>query len=815
VVTIDPNEVIRTEIVNALKEENPLRPYRASHERKWDLLHTKLEVKFDFKKHHVIGRAHLILKPYFYKQSSLTLDAKGMDIHNVMVNNNKLNYTYDSLQLSITLDRNYNQNEELQLIIDYTAKPDELPSPEGSLAIISDKGLYFIDPDSSDPYKPTQIWTQGETESNSCWFPTIDKPNERCTQEINITVNDKFTTLSNGILISSTNNNDGSRTDYWKLDIPHAPYLFMMAIGEFSVTKDVWRGKEISYYLEPQYGKYAKDIFRNLPEMMEFYSTKITGINYPWPKLANIAVRDYISGAMENTSAIIYHDGIQQTLREMLDFNFETTIAHELFHHWFGDLVTCESWSNIPLNESFANYSEYLWIEYKYGKEEADWENVKETRGYMRESQGKNEILIRYYYNDKEEMFDGHSYNKGGRILHMLRQEVGDDAFFASLKKYLEDNKFNSVEIHNLRLAFEEVTGRDLNWFFNQWFLDAGHPLLDYDYSYDEITQEAICIIKQKHNIDKGTIYRLPMAIDVYVNKTAIRHEVVFDKLCDTFKFKVNQKPDFIHADARRTILCEKKENKSIAQYITQFQLAPNFLDRYEAIVACGVKANTDQLANDMLYKALYDKHYAIRIEALEHINLDDSIMAAKAIPAIVTMAHKDGKSSVRVNALKRLKEQNYKDIEVYQSALKDSSYNVISAGLKGLNKLDKTATVIAARELMDEPSSSLANTIMQLLSESDDAQASDAAYFDMWLLKSDGYAKYNMIGYYATLLTRMEDELLLEQGITTLTKVKKMNTQAWIQSATNDALEKIRKYYQNKNNIDKIKYLDTLLGTK
>ena len=169
----------------------------------------------------------------------------------------------------------------------------------------------------------------------------------------------------------------------------------------------------------------------------------------------------------------------------MIDHNYEDVISHELFHHWFGDYVTCESWSNLPLNESFATYGEYLWEEYKYGKEAADLHSQESREGYLAEAQRKEVNLIRFQYNDKEDMFDGHSYNKGGQVLHMLRKYVGDDAFFASLKLYLETNKFSAVEIHDLRLAFEKVTGEDLNWFFNEWFLSSGHPDLDIKTTYD------------------------------------------------------------------------------------------------------------------------------------------------------------------------------------------------------------------------------------------------------------------------------------------------------------------------------------------
>ena len=332
------------------------REYKAAETRTYDLLHTKLKVKFDWEQQYLNGYAWLRLKPYFYPTDSLVLDAKGFDIHNVSLHTadtlSPLEFSYNNRKIHIQLDKQYTRHDTFGVFVDYTAKPNELKTTAGN-AITSDKGLYFINPLGEDKDKPKQIWTQGEPEASSCWFPTIDAPNERTTQEIYITVDDKYKTLSNGVLAESTMNDNGTRTDYWKMDLPHAPYLFMMAVGDFAVVKDKWRDMEVSYYVEPKYEKYADDIFGNTPEMIDFFSDKL-GVDYPWDKYSQIVVRDFVSGAMENTTATVHMENLQQTKREMLDGDYEDYISHELFHQWFGDLVTCESWSNLPLNESFA-----------------------------------------------------------------------------------------------------------------------------------------------------------------------------------------------------------------------------------------------------------------------------------------------------------------------------------------------------------------------------------------------------------------------------------------------------------------------------
>ena len=508
--------------------------YNPSETRISDIIHTSLAVSFDWEKQHLHGAAKITAKPYFRAANELILDAKGFDIHGVTMGQRPLVYTYKDDKLTIQLDRLYTKKETYTINIDYTAKPNEL-EVEGGAAITDARGLYFINP-LGEKDKPQQIWTQGETEFSSCWFPTIDKPNERMTQNIAITVQDKFTTLSNGLLIKSEKNKDGTRTDYWEQSLGHTPYLAMMAVGEFNITTDKWRGIDVDYYLEKQFHKHARGIFGRTPEMMEHYS-KILGVDYPWEKYAQVVVRDFVSGAMENTTAVIHGEFVQMDEREMLDRHEEDIIAHELIHHWFGDLVTCESWANLPLNEAFATYGEYIWREEGFGRMAADKHLDADLNNYFRESRSKQVDMIRFDYTNKDDMFDNHSYAKGGRVLHMLRYYLGDEAFYLGLQKYLEDNAFSTVEIHQLRLAMEEVCGEDLNWFFNQWFLSSGHPILAFSYEYEDSTNTQKVYIEQLQNLETTPLYRLNMDVSLFFEDSVFVHNIDVEDGLEEFVF--------------------------------------------------------------------------------------------------------------------------------------------------------------------------------------------------------------------------------------------------------------------------------------
>ena len=180
----------------------------------------------------------------------------------------------------------------------------------------------------------------------------------------------------------------------------------MIAVGEFAVVEDDWNGMLVDYYVEPDYKDHAKDIFAHTPEMLTFFSDKL-GVKYPWKKYSQVVVRDYVSGAMENTTGVIFGEFVQRTKRELIDSDNDGIVAHELFHHWFGDLVTCESWANLTMNEGFANYAEYMWFEYKYGKDRADSHRRSELNGYVGSAkQGGIHPLIHFEHGDKEDMFD-------------------------------------------------------------------------------------------------------------------------------------------------------------------------------------------------------------------------------------------------------------------------------------------------------------------------------------------------------------------------------------------------------------------------
>lgn len=746
--------------------------YRAFATKIVDLVHTKLDASFDYKNSFLIGKVWIKMKPHFYPTDSVILDAKSMDINEVMLVSNQaktpLSFTYDGLSLRIKLPQNYYQQDTFVIYINYVAKPNSFKG-KGSEAISNDKGLYFINPLGTEPEKPTQIWTQGETEANSVWIPTIDKTDQKTTQEFILTYPDKFVSLSNGKLIKQTKNTNGTKTDYWKMNLPHAPYLMFIGIGEYAIIKDNYKGKEVSYYVEKKYADVARKIFGLTPQMMQFYS-QILGVEYVWDKYSQIVTRDYVSGAMENTTCTNHQESAQQDARELFDQNhWETVIAHELFHHWFGDLVTAESWSNLTVNESFADYAQTLWLEHKYGKDFGEYENYSGMKNYLSDPDAFNKDLVRFHYHTHEDIFDLVSYQKGGRILNMLRHFLGDQAFFAGLSYYLNQYKFGNANARQLQFSFEKVSGIDLNWFFNQWYFNSGNPKVNLGYNYLKDEQKVQVFINQKQE----QLFKLPLDIDIYVDNKYTRYRVWAENRNDTFYFQAINEPNLVNIDADKTTLWIKKEKKSLAENIFLYQHAKNYLDRNEAVEFFVKNINKQEIKDLLISIIKNDSFHAIQLSALKAF--DGSNYDSQIAPLLISLAHNTKKHyTVRGLAVKILGNQStFKNAAFFKNLVYDSSYYVAGLSLAALYKLDSNQGYEIAQNLYLKPAKNkLLSTFVDIFIDNYNELYVDfiiSTYKKMGLSED----KYNLTSNIVSLVSKIDDFEKFKAGVNALVDFK------------------------------------------
>ena len=713
--------------------QNYITSYKGSYQKYFDLISTKLNVRPVFAEKKIYGTAELSLKPHFYDQNQLILDAKWMKINSVELKTingiKKLSFTYDTLKLKIDLEKYYTKNDQINILIDYVAQP----YLQDSTQVENGRGMYFIDTEDKNPYKPMHMWSQGEEEESSCWFPTLDAMNQKSSEEIFVTLDKNMVSLSNGLLLDTKDNNDGTKTDHWKQDKPHSPYLFFLAIGDYYKSETKWRDKEVSAYTFPKYKDAVAEIFQNMPEMMDFYSEKL-GVDFPWDKMANIMAYDYTAGAMENSSAIIYFEKMICDHQQLIDGDFDWIITHELFHQWFGDLVTAESWTNLTLNESMADYSEYLWYEYKKGKNEADGYNERANDKYIRSSKYKNEPILNYYYDNPHDLFDDIRYEKGGRVLHMLRNYVGDEAFFKSLNRYLLTHKFGNAELTDFRKAFEDITGEDMNWFFNQWWLSKGHPVLDISHSFDEKNKTIELTVRQTQPSQDGPTYKIVTKVDIYINEKKETKVIDINDRNMSFYFPASAAPQLINFDADKILLCEKTEDLSEAENIFKFYNAPLYKDKLEALEALRFKQKDNAAVKAVFLKALQDKNWYLRNEAISLIE-SDKAGDKQVLLALQNIINTDTKSNVRERALGKISRiQKDKCIEMMEFVLNnDSSYAVLAAALNNLNTYNKSKAYTYALKFSETENTTLLPAIAAVFK---DTTADNLEFFKkaIWL---------------------------------------------------------------------------------
>ncbi|RAI90064.1 M1 family metallopeptidase [Algoriphagus yeomjeoni] len=670
------------------EKEQAIESYQPSATKTFDILHTDLDLLFDYQNQTVLGKALLTIKPYSSPATELLLDAQDFELKELFFleggEQQSLKYEYDEEKIQIHLPRKLTKTDTFQIEINYTGFP-ERNAGGGSEAITDTKGLYFIDPLDTIPNKPTMIWTQGETAHNSKWFPTIDSPNDKFTQLIKLTVADSLISIGNGELVNQEDLGNGFRKDHWEMKLPHSAYLAAFAIGDFGKVEANWEDIPLGYFVEKGYEKGAEQVFQNTPEMIGFFS-ELLGVRYPWPKYDQVVVRDFVSGAMENTTVSVFMEELRMTEREAIDSEMDFIIAHELFHQWFGDYVTIESWANLTLNEGFANYSEFLWNEYKFGPDEAKLKLIAETENYFSEAETKQVNLIRFDYEDAEDMFDSHSYSKGGAILHMLREYLGSEVFYEGLNYYLTEHAFENVEVNDLRIALEKVSGEDLNWFFDQWFLAKGHPDLHVEVDYSDPTNINISI-KQLQDLRDTPLYQLPLEISWYEEGVRKRKEFMVTKASQQFSLNNESPIELLFIDEEKNLLATKSMELNADQMRAQFQTSKFGIARYEALDSLASWAAVTELES-IIAEALEDEFWSVRESALSILQgypewLKDTPELARKV---LQIAKNDSRNSVRAGAIDALSAFSPDDYyDTFVELAKDSSYLVAGSALMGL----------------------------------------------------------------------------------------------------------------------------------
>jgi aminopeptidase N len=676
------------------------------------LEHVKLDVSVDPRGKVMTGVATQKFRVIAESQTRLRLDQIGLEISEVKVNGKKCSFTTEEPALWIELASAPKRGAELEVAVEYVAR-----NPR--------RGLYFTGPDADYPKKRYQVWSQGQDEDAKYWFPTLDYPNQKATSEVIATVPKGFTAVSNGALVSKKELSSGTTQFHYKIGTPHVTYLIALTVAEFSEWAHKGpRGLPVQYFVEPGREADGRRAFDQTPKMIEAFE-RVTGVDYPYEKYSQVAVQDFIFGGMENTSATTQTDLTLHDERAHLDFSSDGLVSHELAHQWFGDLVTCRDWSHGWLNEGFATFMERIWIENdtspEGGADEAKYYGYQDLKDHLAEDNGKyRRAIVCNTYIEPIDLFDTHLYQKGGLVLNLLRAQLGEKDFWASVNHYLKKHRGGSVETLDLIRAIEETTGRNMRRFFDQWVFGPGYPEFELSYSWHGDRKLVELVIEQKQArkpesgddpaeaAKKAPLFQLPVSLEITLEGGRVEHHVIeLEQARERVFLSVDGRPLRVRFDPGNTIPKTIKFPRPKEMLLEHLANDPDIMGRIEAARELIAIADATVVAA-LGRAALKDSFWGVQAEAAAALSAIRTESARDALIAALGVKHSKARRAV-VAALGSFHgEESAQALRAL--ARKDASYSVEAEAT--------TAYLHARLDVIPRPDAAAIAEVEGLLSE-------------------------------------------------------------------------------------------------
>jgi len=560
--------------------QSPFSPPKASlhyaPDRTCDLLDLQVDIDVDYLNRAITGTTVNTMSPLRNGIKEIVIHAgKGLDIKSVAIDGKPAQFVRKDNELHISTSP-LKKGKSIKVSVTYSAA-----NSNGRGFGNGGGGWHWIQPVKDKP-DHVGFWTQGETGFNSEWAPTWDYPNDLATSEVRCRVQADWEVVGNGVLVSTKLSDDKKKKTFdWKMSKPHATYLLAVYGGPLDVRKEKWNGVDLLYVVPKSLAYLSEDSFGNTKDMLTFFSD-VLGVKYPWNKYAQCAMYDF-GGGMENVSATLLGEGSLTEKRDGYS-TMDSLNSHELGHQWFGDLVTCKDWGDTWLNESFATFMQMIYFEHSRGADSYAHEIDDAMREYFQEARRYKRPLSTKMYSNQDGMFDSHSYPKGGVILHTLRRYLGDEAYYAGLKHYLTQWRHTPVESVQLRRAFNEATGINVEPFWAQWIEKPGHPVLDYSWKWE--AGKVLLTVKQTQDTSDGTpVYNLQAKVGVFHGNTMETKIIQLSKVDETFEIPLNASPNAIVLDPHHDFLREIKTlNWKESELPFILNISSNAPDRAEAM---------------------------------------------------------------------------------------------------------------------------------------------------------------------------------------------------------------------------------------
>jgi len=705
----------------------PDRPYHTTPDREKDMIHMSINIEVDIPEGRISGSVSHTFTPFSSDCKRVSFDSDRIEIHGISIEGKALTFQQNGPKLLVDLDKSYGWEDTITVKIDYTSHPT--------------MGFYFVRPDSSYLEKQLQGWTQGEDTDNHFWVPLHDYPNDKMTWECKLTVDKPLSAISNGELVSVTDKQD-QRTFYWRENVPNVSYLLSVAVGDYKKIEDEWDGIPVNYWVYQHHDREdALRSFGKTPQMMEFFSD-ITGVRYPFEKYDQTIIEDFMWGGMENVT------NTHQTDRTMHEENIrpihssDGLVAHELAHQWFGDYLTTRNWPNVWLNEGFATYLDLLWTEHETGPELAEYERLGNLGSTVWADKSYRRPTVQPYYYNSIELFDSNIYAKGSVILNMIRRYLGDDGFFRGLKQYTKTYAANNVETTDLKKTFEVTTGKNLDWFFEQWVYKPGVPEITATYRYNRRSQLVSLTLKQTQDVESTSLFKLPMVV-VIDDGNVNRYDIFFDKEEDTFTFPAEMEPLMVGVDEGfqipKRLTFEKKTN----ELLYQLKNAPVPNDRIWAARELKDTRSTKKIHNVLVAMLSAEPKWYVRKEIVKtYQSLKPRNGAADL------MAAYDGQDDrVKRAIIGALREYETDEVKLFLLDVIENEQNdyLVSSALSALIKIDLDAAKEKFDWAMEQESHSetIRSAALGILTE----EKSDSNLATLKEMAVYGAAPYNLRG--------------------------------------------------------------------
>ena len=497
-----------------------------------DVLHYKFNIELNDVNDTIHGVAEIKVK-FLQSVNEVSFDftntkdnGKGMKVGKLQGTNIRGSINLEET-IRIMLSKNMNAGDTATFIIPYSGIPAD--------------GLII----SKTKYGHRGFFADNWPDRGHNWIPCHDDPADKATVEFLVTAPEHYQVVANGIQIEETSLGNNFKLTHWKEETPVSTKVMVIGVADFAVNlSGVVNGCIPVYsWVYPENKDKGFYDYAQANGILEYYISHVGP--YGYKKLANVQSKTRFGG-LENANTIFYSESSVTGTRKS-----EGLLAHEIAHQWFGNMATEKSFGHLWLSEGFATYFTILYFENKYGKDTAIKMLKKDREETIKFSKESNKAIVDTDETDYMKLLNANSYQKGGWVLHMLRCELGDSVFWKSIRKYYATYAGGVADTRDLQKVFEEVSGKNLKQFFDQWLYTSGQPELDITWRYDAKEKFLYFDVKQLHK----DLFKFPLALRINASSGSKKEKVFVDKVVFSYKIKQDQKPASIIVDPDTELL--------------------------------------------------------------------------------------------------------------------------------------------------------------------------------------------------------------------------------------------------------------------